>query len=156
VAIQKLAHFSVRTTDLEASRKFYCDVLGFKEGYRPSFDFPGLWLYLGGDEADFGAVHIIGVDMTDSEGLKAYLGDKPLDSLQGGGAVDHIAFLATGLSAIRSKLAEHSIDFKERTVPDLGLHQLFVEDPSGITLELNFPAAEASGEAASGSSRGQE
>ncbi|MFZ9740235.1 MAG: glyoxalase, partial [Prochlorotrichaceae cyanobacterium] len=30
-----------------------------------------------------------------------------------------------------------------RTVPDLGLHQVFLEDPSGVTIELNFPAAEA-------------
>jgi hypothetical protein len=28
-------------------------------------------------------------------------------------------------------------------VPDLGLHQVFLEDPSQVTIELNFPAAEA-------------
>ncbi len=142
MAIQKLAHFSVRTTDLEASRKFYCDVLGFVEGYRPSFNFPGLWLYRGGDEAEFGVVHIIGADVNDTSGLKDYLGDKPLASLQGGGAIDHIAFLATELIEIRNKLKENSIEFKERTVPDLHLHQLFVDDPSGITIELNFPVEE--------------
>ena len=52
--INKLAHFSVRTTDVEASRQFYVEVLGFKEGFRPPFKFPGLWLYRGGDEAESG------------------------------------------------------------------------------------------------------
>lgn len=52
--INKLAHFSVRTTDVEASKRFYVDVLGFQEGFRPPFRFPGLWLYRDGNEADFG------------------------------------------------------------------------------------------------------
>jgi catechol 2,3-dioxygenase-like lactoylglutathione lyase family enzyme len=50
MAINKLAHFSVRTTDIEASRKFYVEVLGFRVGFRPPFQFPGLWLYQGEDE----------------------------------------------------------------------------------------------------------
>ena len=37
--ITKLAHYSVRTTTLDASRKFYTDILGFKEGFRPPFEF---------------------------------------------------------------------------------------------------------------------
>jgi len=32
---------------------------------------------------------------------------------------------------------------RERTVPSLGLHQVFFEDPSSVTIELNYPAAEA-------------
>jgi hypothetical protein len=31
----------------------------------------------------------------------------------------------------------------ERTVPSLGLRQVFLTDPSGVTIELNYPAAEA-------------
>jgi hypothetical protein len=27
-------------------------------------------------------------------------------------------------------------------VPSLGLHQVFIEDPSQVTIELNYPAAE--------------
>ena len=30
----------------------------------------------------------------------------------------------------------------ERTVPVLGLHQVFIKDPNGVTIELNFPASE--------------
>lgn len=141
--ISKLAHYSVRTTDLEASRRFYTRVLGFTEGYRPAFRFPGLWLYRGGDEADFGVVHLIGIDREDGQGLVEYLGDKDEAALRGSAAVDHLAFLATDLRAMRSRLVEEGLPFRERTVPDLGLHQVFLEDPSGVTIELNFPAAEA-------------
>ena len=143
MAVNKLAHFSVRTTALDASRQFYCEVLGFRVGFRPPFPFPGLWLYRGGDEADFGVVHLIGIDKDDPSGLKAYLGDKDEGSLYGSAAVDHLAFLATDLVDMHDRLRQQRIDFRERTVPSLGLHQLFVEDPSGITIELNYPAAEA-------------
>ena len=46
-----LNHYSIRTTDLEASRRFYADVLGLTVGPRPDFPFPGLWMYRG-DHAD--------------------------------------------------------------------------------------------------------
>ncbi|MDP3317400.1 MAG: VOC family protein [Devosia sp.] len=141
--ISKLAHYSVRTTDLEASRRFYCEVMGFKVGFRPDFDFPGIWLYRGGDESDYGVVHLIGIDRTDPEGLTRYLGDKAEASLHGSAAVDHIAFLATDLAGMQARLQACGLAFRERTVPGLGLHQLFVEDPSGVTVELNYPAAEA-------------
>lgn len=141
--ITKLAHYSVRTATLDASRKFYTDILGFKEGFRPPFEFPGAWLYRGGDEADYGVVHLIGIDPNDPQGLVDYLGDKGADSLHGSAAVDHLAFLATDLTGMHTRLASAHLAFRERTVPSLGLHQVFVEDPSGITIELNFPAEEA-------------
>lgn len=143
--INKLAHFSVRTPDLEASKQFYSEVLGFHEGFRPPFRFPGVWLYRGGDEADFGVVHLIGIDKDDPSGLKDYLGDKAEESLRGSGAVDHLAFLATDLLGMHGRLQKTGLEYRERTVPSLGLHQVFFEDPSGVTIELNFPAAEAKG-----------
>lgn len=141
--ISALAHFSVRTNDLEASRQFYTQILGLTEGMRPEFKFPGVWLYRGGDEADYGAVHLIGVDPHNSQGLADYLGDKTFDGLRGSGAVDHVAFTASGLPDMRARLQRAGHAFRERSVPGLGLHQVFVDDPSGITIELNFPAAEA-------------
>ncbi len=141
--LDKLAHYSIRTTDLEASRVFYTELLGFRVGYRPPFDFPGIWLYMSDDETEYGTVHIIGIDPNDPQGLIDYLGDKSLDSLVGTGSVDHIAFTATGLAEMRQKLAARQMQARERTVPSLGLHQVFLTDPSGVTIELNYPAAEA-------------
>ena len=142
--IGKLDHFSIRTLDIDASRRFYTEVMGFREGFRPPFKFPGLWLYNDVPYPDsYGVVHIIGVDPGDPEGLKEYLGDRDLESLKGTGTVDHMAFNATGLAEIRERLKRHDIAYRERTVPSLGIHQVFFEDPSSVTIELNFPAAEA-------------
>jgi catechol 2,3-dioxygenase-like lactoylglutathione lyase family enzyme len=142
--IGRLDHYSIRTLDIDASRRFYTQVMGFEEGFRPPFEFPGLWLYNGAPYPEStGVVHIIGIDLNDSEGLKAYLGDRDLDTLKGTGTVDHMAFTANDLAGMRARLARHQIAFRERTVPSLGLHQVFFEDPSGVTIELNFAAAEA-------------
>ncbi|MBY4802785.1 VOC family protein [Burkholderia cepacia] len=144
MTVSRLAHYSIRTLDLERSCRFYVRVLGFKRGYRPPFDFPGAWLYKGGDESDYGTVHIIGVDPANPDGLAAYLGDKALPA-SGTGTVDHIAFLATGVEAMWDTLRAEHVAWRDRTVPSLGLHQVFIEDPSGVTIELNFPAAEVAG-----------
>lgn len=142
--IGKLDHFSIRTLDLTASEKFYTQVMGFTIGFRPPFKFPGLWLYNGGSYPEtLGVVHIIGVDLNDPSGLKEYLGDRDLESLDGTGTVDHMAFRATGLAQMRECLVKNEVPYRERTVPSLGLHQVFFEDPSAVTIELNFPAAEA-------------
>lgn len=138
-----LNHFSIRTVDLDACERFYCGLLGLSKGPRPPFPFPGLWLYAG-DTGDYAnaVVHIIGIDRNDPEGLKKYLGDRDETSLAGSGAVDHVAFFVTGLAGMLKKLGDAGIEGRERTVPLLGLHQVFVDDPNGIVVELNFPASE--------------
>ena len=140
-----LNHFSIRTTDLEASRRFYADVLGLSVGPRPDFPFPGVWMYRGdhGDVAN-AVVHIIGIDRNDPKGLKQYLGDREEGALAGSGAVDHIAFFADGLATMLAHLRQQGVAYRERTVPSIGLHQLFVEDPCGIVIELNYAATEKS------------
>lgn len=141
--VGKLDHYSIRTLNLDASGKFYTDIMGFEIGYRPEFKFPGLWLYNGLKYPETtGVVHIIGVDPNNPEGLKEYLGDRDLASLNGTGTVDHMAFRATGVDDMRARLHKHQIEFRERTVPSLELHQMFFEDPSGVTIELNYPGSE--------------
>jgi hypothetical protein len=88
-------------------------------------------------------VHVIGVDPSNPDGLKQYLGDRDLSTLNGTGTVDHMAFAATGLPDVLARLERCAVPYRERTVPDLNLHQVFFEDPSQVTIELNFPAHEA-------------
>jgi catechol 2,3-dioxygenase-like lactoylglutathione lyase family enzyme len=138
-----LNHFSIRTTDMEATRMFYETVLGMTVGPRPPFPFPGIWLYSGDTGSWANAmVHVIGIDKNDPEGLKRYLGDRDVSSLHGSGAVDHIALFAKGLETMLAHLKKLGVVCRERTVPQIGLHQLFLDDPSGVVIELNYPAQE--------------
>ncbi len=141
MAIEKLDHCAIRTNDLEGTRDFFVDVVGLKVGARPPVKFPGYWLYSG----DTAVVHLFGGsdDAGDEDELAAYLGKKDPASLKGSGAVDHLAFRASGLSAMRERLDGAGSRYFERTLPQFGLHQVFVEDPNGVMLELNYAAAEA-------------
>ena len=138
-----LNHFSIRTLDLDATRRFYAEVLGFVDGPRPPFPFPGIWLYAG-DTGDYAnaVVHVIGLDPKDPNGLNQYLGERDNTGLRGSGAVDHLAFFATGLADMMKRLQAASVPYRAREVPVLGLHQVFVDDPNGVVIELNFPADE--------------
>jgi catechol 2,3-dioxygenase-like lactoylglutathione lyase family enzyme len=138
-----LNHFSIRTLDIEATKDFYTHVLGLVEGPRPNFPFPGYWLYQGSvqDYAN-AAVHVIGIDKKDSSGLSGYLGGRAEENLAGSGAVDHIAFFATGLTQMLSNLETLGVEVRRRDVPGIGLYQLFLNDPNGIVIELNYPSTE--------------
>lgn len=135
--LTRLAHFSIRTRDLEASRRFYVEALGLRAGARPPFAFPGLWLYAGPDETDQGVVHLIGMGSQDDAAMDAYLGAR--DGM-GSGALDHVAFFADDWPAMRVRLRAPDIPYDERRVPVAGFRQVFVQDPCGVVIELNFAA----------------
>jgi len=149
--IKRIDHYSIRTLDVEASRRFYTEVIGLTVGPRPPFKFPGLWLYNGKPPADldhaqgnYGIVHVMGVDPNDPQGLIDTLGHVDPETLKGGtGALDHIALSVTGREGMVERCKRKNVDFFERSVPTLGLHQMFLKDPNGVIIELNFPAAEA-------------
>ena len=122
----------VRAADLAATKAFYETVLGLRDGDRPSFPFPGHWLYLG----DTPCVHLVGTAADASR--SAYLDDGDRTGVDvGSGAVDHIGFRATDLDGMVERLDDLGVPARRVEVP--GLVQLFVEDPNGITIELNFP-----------------
>ena len=43
-----LQHYTIEPSNLKKTVKFYCEVLGLKDGERPPLGFPGNWLYSGG------------------------------------------------------------------------------------------------------------
>jgi catechol 2,3-dioxygenase-like lactoylglutathione lyase family enzyme len=47
ISVGVLDHYNVSTRKLKETVQFYEDVLGFVNGARPQFDFPGAWLSLG-------------------------------------------------------------------------------------------------------------
>lgn len=117
--IASLDHVNILTDDVAACRKFYIDALGFEEGFRPAFDVPGIWLYLEGAPV----VHIIQVDKA-----------PPKNS----GSIDHIAFRAHNFDKFTARLTANGIDYEDREIPGMDLHQLFCYDPHGIKVEFNF------------------
>jgi len=138
--LNHLEHFLIQTADIEATRDWYVNVLGFREGPHPDFKFPVVWLYLG--ERD--VVHLTQGGKNVSENRKAYLGQQS-EATHGSGVVDHLAFRCTGLREMMENLQQHKIEFRRRMVNDQGLFQLFMLDPNGVKIELNFSNVEAQG-----------
>ena len=114
-------HVNTRSADLERTKEFYLR-LGLRAGDRPPFPSRGYWLYLG----DVPVLHL--VQRPDGQ-----------PHHEGSGNVDHIAFAAHDPGAVRRLLAEAGLPFRQAVVPRDGTVQIFVKDPDGITVELNFP-----------------
>ena len=108
--------------DLPRLLDFYTGTIGLQQGYRPALRHPGHWLYVG-DEA---IVH-----------LNALLPATPPPR----GPVDHVALKAHGLDTTRRMLRDANIDFSEKPLDGTTLYQVFLQDPLGLTVELNFDLA---------------
>ncbi|ABC28064.1 Lactoylglutathione lyase [Hahella chejuensis KCTC 2396] len=123
-------HVLIRSKDLTAMTTFLVEVIGLRNGDRPGFRFPGAWLY----SDDRPIVHLVGADASDEE-QAAYLGD---NALEGRGAIDHVALAGADYEQLLTRLRHHGATYNERTVPASREHQVFVEGPEGLKLELLF------------------
>lgn len=122
-----LHHFNVKSRNLDATKVFYLDVLGMTLANRPDFDFPGAWFNAGATQ-----VHVMaGKAAFDHDGSRPY----------GSAAVDHIAFQAHDFDAMKNTLIERGLDWRQLAIPPANLWQLFVHDPDGLLIELNFDVA---------------
>jgi catechol 2,3-dioxygenase-like lactoylglutathione lyase family enzyme len=138
--LKHLEHFLIQCADVAATRDWYVNTLGFEEGPPPDFKFPVCWLYLDGRDV----IHITEGGKNTSANRKTYLGQQS-DALEGTGVIDHMAFRCTQLGDMMAHLAARGVEFKRRQVDDQGLFQLFLFDPNGVKIELNFEASEAKG-----------
>ena len=110
---------------LETLKDFYCDVIGLEVGARPNFPRPGYWLYAGGHPV----VHLY-ESAPDEEHRTDVLS-----------TVDHFAFTCTDSAAFEALLRGRDIPYARMVVPGTDQVQLFVRDPAGNKIELNFAAA---------------
>lgn len=131
--LTELNHYFIRAKDLEQSRHFYCEVLGFEEMPRPDFPFPGYWLGINGKVQ----VHM-GLDGIPEEATY-YFGTTVHSARNNAGVIDHIAFLAEDAETFAKRFREVGLLSRERYFAAIKLFQIFVTDPDGLTIELNFP-----------------
>jgi catechol 2,3-dioxygenase-like lactoylglutathione lyase family enzyme len=132
MALQHMEHFLVLTDDIEGTRSFYRDVLGLEDGFRADLGFAGYWLYLG-------AVPVLHIaDWEEYRVHSARTGIPVSRRAPGTGPLDHVAFNGRDVEAMVSSLQAHALPFHRNDVPQVGLVQLFVDDPNGIKIEMNF------------------
>jgi catechol 2,3-dioxygenase-like lactoylglutathione lyase family enzyme len=132
MSVGVLDHFNIRTRNLAETVRFYEDVLGLEKGPRPNFAFPGAWMYSEGKAV----VHLVDIAATSEP-------QKP-DS----GVVHHVAFASRGFDDMKLRLQSKDMRFEARQVPGGELWQIFVDDPNGVLIELNYEAAKEGGAAA--------
>lgn len=130
--LQRLEHYLVLTENVEKTKDFYCDVLGMSVGFRPELDFAGFWVYLG----DTPCIHI--GDRDEYAVWTKRVGIPISTEAEGTGPLDHIAFNATGFEDMRRRLVDLGIPMSENSLDDVGLKQIFLCDPNGVAIELNF------------------
>jgi catechol 2,3-dioxygenase-like lactoylglutathione lyase family enzyme len=122
-------HVLVLTDDLEASRAFYVDALGFVVADKPPLEFSGIWLRL--EEDAEASIHL--ADRGEYLAHIATLGMGPV-----AGALDHVAVRRDGYEQLVARLEAAGVEATRNEVPGL-FRQLFVVDPNGVRLELNVP-----------------
>ena len=122
--ISGMNHFTVLARVLDATVRFYVDLLGLTPGPRPDLGFPGAWLYVG----DQAVLHII---------AGRAVPEPPA------GVLDHMAFSAAGLAQVRARLDAEVVHYDLRRQRGAGTWQLFCHDPNGAKVELDFDPGEA-------------
>jgi catechol 2,3-dioxygenase-like lactoylglutathione lyase family enzyme len=115
-----LNHVNIRTTDVAASAKFYVDIFDFEYRQGPVvMGNQSNWLF---DRQGNAIIHL--------RVLEA-----PSTST---GPIDHVALTCEGKGEILARLEAHGVKFAvaDNIVP--GVTQVFLADPHGVPLELNF------------------
>jgi catechol 2,3-dioxygenase-like lactoylglutathione lyase family enzyme len=123
--IHGMNHFTITAEDRAATLDFYCNLLGLVEGHRPDLGFPGAWLYPpGGQQA---VLHIYW--------------DRPMPATRTG-VIDHMAFTSSDLKAVKARIDARGLPYRLQQQAGAGTWQLFLDDPNGAKVELDFDAGE--------------
>lgn len=133
MSISGLDHFTINTSNLVATTRFYRDVIGMELSPRPDFGFPGAWMC-----AEAGGPPIIHIMAF--EGWQA-------KSEDGRDRIDHLALHARDFERTLAQINSFDLPWVGNVIEGFGLWQLMLYDPSGVLIELNFKALDEAGEA---------
>jgi len=130
--LTQLEHYLVLTDDIDATRDFYIEALGMQAGPRPPLGFPGHWVYLG-------AIPVIHI--AEWSTYTTHSNSKGVDvsaRAKGTGPVDHIAFAAQDYDGVLERLRGYGVKVRTNDSPGNIVRQLFLFDPNGVKIEINF------------------
>lgn len=133
MTVTALDHVNIQTQDVAGTAQFFTDVLDL----RAAPPFPGAdmaqvtWMF---DPADRPVVHITSPGMT-------FAGDPAPMAGASTGALHHVAFACTGHDAMIARLQRLGLAHRLRDIAAIGLRQIFVTEPNGVLLELNYREA---------------
>lgn len=127
----ELNHVSVVANDLDRSAEFYRELFDFEPIPTPNFEFEAQWLEMADErqlhlfdlESDIPRYHHFGVTVADLE------------------AVYHEA----KERGILTDFSDEADSYRLYSLPD-GAVQMYVEDPAGNVIEVNWPDVETLGE----------
>jgi catechol 2,3-dioxygenase-like lactoylglutathione lyase family enzyme len=121
--IRRMDHFTVVTDRLDETRVFY-ERLGLTVGQRPDFGVGGLWLYAEAQPV----LHVVEVTQM------------PLPRR---GAIDHMAFYGGDIATTLELLKRERIAYRLLRLPrPWSTWQVFLFDPNGAEVEIDFDAAQ--------------
>lgn len=130
MTVTALDHVNIQTPDVAGTARFFEDVLGLVA----RCPFPGAdtanvtWMF---DAQDRPLVHITrpGVTFDTTPGDVIGTGTGPLH---------HVAFECVGHDAMLARLTRLGLAHRVREIAEIGLRQIFVHEPNGVLLELNY------------------
>ena len=128
--VNALDHVNIITADLPATVRFYAELLDLEvlDGPPPLPPQQVQWVY---DEAGRPIVHVNALGFFQVLERDARPGKHT-------GAVHHVALNCSGYAEMIERLSSRKLPFHRNDIASIGLRQLFVEDPNGVLLELNF------------------
>lgn len=124
MAIKMLEHVNIRTMRIAEVEEWYATLLGLEKGYRPPFENKGVWLYAN----DIPIIHLV-------EGSGEYTNHNV--------KMEHFALRATGLKSFLDRLKERGVPFETVRVPEIRILQVYISDPDGNNMHIDFSADEA-------------
>ncbi len=129
VQVKGLNHINIVARDLDRTIRFYEDVLGMRAQEIPNIPagFAGCWI---NDEAGNPIVHV-------QQHNPERHGDIA-DRFEGMGAMDHVALTCADFEGMLARCEEMGLEYRVNNRQFGDLRQVFVTDPDGVVLELNF------------------
>ena len=124
-----LDHVNIQTEKLDETVAFYRDVIALRAGNPPPPLDPALvqWMF----DAEGRAIFHLSAP-------GALVGTRVINKGADTGAVHHVALSCKGHDPMVEKLDRLGLAHNENHVVAIDLKQIFVRDPNGVLLELNY------------------